>query len=98
MKKLDLYGIKTFTLNDTVIHTFKIRVKNTPFNSNALTQSGFKFVIQLNGYLVVSDTSLDEKYFNNQVSKLGKVLKAISLNNVEEKYYWVNQPSLFKDI
>lgn len=98
MKKLDLYGIKTLTLNDTVIHTFKIRVKNTPFNCNALTQSGFKFVIQLNGYLVISDTSLDQTYFNNQVSKLGKVLKSISLNNVEEKYYWVSQPSLFQNI
>lgn len=98
MKKLDLYGIKTILLNDTVVHTFKIRVKNTAFNCNALRESGFQFEIQLNSYLVVSDTSLDENYFNNQVSKLGKVLKAISLNNLEEKYYWVNQPSLFKNI
>ena len=94
MKKLNLYGIKTITLNDVVVHTFKIRVKNTNFNQNTLRQHGFKFNPD-SKYLVVSETTIDNVFFKNQVSKLGKALKTIASNNVEEKYQWVSQITLF---
>jgi hypothetical protein len=93
MKKLNIYGIKTITLNDVVVYTFKIRVRNTNFNSNTLRQHGFAF--NPNGkYLVVTETTVDGTFFNNQVNKLGKALKTIATNNVEEKYQWVSQTTL----
>jgi len=94
MKKLNLYGIKTITLNDVVVHTFKIRVKNTDFNKNTLRQHGFGFNPD-SKYLVVSKTTIDDVFFRNQVSKLGRALKAIASNNVEEKYQWISQTTLF---
>jgi hypothetical protein len=93
MKKLNIYGIKTITLNDVVVHTFKIRVRNTNFNSNTLRQHGFIFNPN-DKYLVVTETTVDSTFFNNQVSKLGKALKTIAINNVEEKYQWVSQTTL----
>jgi len=93
MKKIDVYGIKTFTLNDVIVHTFKIRVKNTDFNLNTLKQNGFTF--NTNGkYIVVTETTLDYTFFTNQVNKLGKALKNIALNNVEQKYQWTTQTHL----
>jgi hypothetical protein len=93
MKKLDIYGIKTIAINDVVVHTFKIRVRNTNFNLNTLIQHGFAF--NPNGkYLVVTETTVDNTFFNNQVNKLGKALKTIATNNVEEKYQWVSQTTL----
>jgi hypothetical protein len=94
MKKLNFYGIKTITLNDVVVHTFKIRVRNTDFNKNTLRQHDFKFNPD-SKYLVVSETTIDDVFFRNQVNKLGKALKTIASNNVEEKYQWVSQTTLF---
>jgi hypothetical protein len=93
MKKVNIYGIKTIAINDVIVYTFKIRVNNTDFNSNTLKQYGFTF--NPNGkYLVVSETAVDNTFFNNQVNKLGKALKIIALNNVEQKYQWANQTHL----
>jgi hypothetical protein len=85
-----IYGIKTITVNDIIVHTFKIKVKNNDFNSNILTKYGFTFVLTSNNYIVITETTLDNVFFNNQVNKLGKVLKSIAFNNVDEKYIWVN--------
>jgi hypothetical protein len=90
MKKINIYGIKTITVNDIIVHTFKIKVKNNDFNSNILTKYGFTFVLTSNNYIVITETTLDSVFFNNQVNKLGKVLKSIAFNNVDEKYIWVN--------
>ena len=96
MKKVNIYGIKTIAINNVVVHTFKIRVRNTNFNSNTLGQHGFTF--NPNGkYLVVTETTIDNTFFNNQVNKLGRTLKTIAANNVEEKYQWVSQTTLFNN-
>lgn len=91
----NLFGIKTITINGFTLQTFRVRVKNTPFNRQ-LIEKEFEYdpiysLPSADGRLI--DISFTAPYhpMNSQTFKrIGVVLKQIQLNNIEEKYSWTN--------
>lgn len=83
----NVYGIKTININGMDVYTYKIGVKITNFNLQKVQMYGLPYY-QGRNKIWICLTSMNSVEFSNSTQLLGKVLKEIALNNVEEKYYW----------
>lgn len=94
MKNQNIYGIKSTSINHHVIYTFKIRVTKNLFNNNIIKDSGLHFYYTLSKknkeMITMEYATLDHSDFNQKSLILLKVLKKIALNNVEEKYRYID--------
>jgi hypothetical protein len=86
--KQSIYGIKTIIINETVLHTFKIRVVNNYHNFELLCNSSLNIKTSPK-MIYITETTVDRDYFNVKTSELGICLKQIAQNNLNEKYGWV---------
>ncbi len=100
MQKLKFYGIKSISINGIILHTFLIKMVNSPFNKEKLIEYGLdksiseEYCYAGKCYITVSEVHLDVEYFQKRVFILGKCLKEIALNNLELKYQWCQPESI----
>ena len=88
---MKVFGIKAIRVNDCVVHTYNVMVKNCYANAVIINQNGLEAIKagRNDNRLKLTFTSLDVQEFNDKVIKLGKVLKQIAQTNLDNKYHWV---------
>ena len=104
MKSINLFGMQTVLVNGTPVNTFKIRVTNNDYNESALAPLS---MISNNLRVVPVTTYRNNKYqslieisytgMNHEIDfavfrTVGKSLKDIQLNKLNERYAWTNDP------
>lgn len=94
MYRINTFGIRTVQINDTVILTYQVMLKNTSENLAILVENQVGHYITNNNKIRCTFTSLDFADFDNKVQKLGKALKTIAVNKLNNKYGWVVSPSI----
>ena len=89
--KMKIFGIKSIVINDCVLHTYNVMVKNSYTNAAIINQNGLKAIKagRNDDRLKLTFTTLDVKEFGVEATKLGKVLKEIAQANLDNKYHWV---------
>lgn len=104
MKSINLFGMQTVLVNGTPVNTFKIRVTNNDYNKDVLTplcmiSKNIK-VQSVHTYRNSKPQSLIEISYTGMnweadfeiFRTVGKTLKDIQLNKLNEKYAWTNDP------
>jgi hypothetical protein len=104
MKSINVFGMKTITVNGTAINTFKVRVSNNDYNQSVLAplsmvdkdirvtpvstyrNNNFQSLIEIS----YTGMNWDKDYFIFRT--VGKSLKDIQLNNLNQRYAWTNDP------
>jgi len=88
---MKIFGIKSITINDCVLHTYNVMVKNSSTNLDIINQSGLKSSVAGTdaNRLKLTYTTLNFEEFNAETKKLGKVLKEIAQAKLDTKYHWV---------
>jgi hypothetical protein len=91
MKKnvLNVFGFNVVKVNNMEIYTCKVCVKNNDFNVRTLNEHGISYNFSSANKIVINFGTVYQNEFNNFKLKLGKCLKEIALNNLEQKYSWV---------
>jgi len=104
MKSINVFGMKTISVNGTAINTFKVRVTNNQFNQSALASLSMVDkdirVTPLTTYRNNNFQSLIEITYTGMnwdkdfliFRTVGKSLKDIQLNKLNERYSWTNDP------
>ncbi len=104
MKSINVFGMKTITVNGTPINTFKIRVNNNEFNESVLASLSMVDkdirVTPVSTYRRGSYQSLIEISYTGMnwdkdfliFRTVGKSLKDIQMNNLNQRYAWTNDP------
>jgi len=102
--KINVFGMKTILVNGTPVNTFKIRVNNNEFNESVLAPLSMVDkdirVTPIELYRKNSYQSLIEiSYTGMNCEKdflifrtVGKSLKDIQMNNLNQRYAWTNDP------
>jgi hypothetical protein len=94
MNKINTYGIKTININGTIVNTYNVSVKNTPYNKELLKKEGINHEITDGKHsqkLKMTFTSTDVTDFRRETYRLGKALENIALNNLANKYSWYDR-------
>jgi hypothetical protein len=104
MKSINVFGMKTISINGTSINTFKIRVTNNQFNETVLASLPMVDkdirITPLSTYRRGSYQSLIEISYTGMnwdkdfliFRTVGKSLKEIQLNNLNQRYSWTDDP------
>ena len=74
MKK-SIFGIKNIIINNTVVSTYQVMVKDNPINENILLANNVLFTKTNTGKLQCCHTSTNYIEFDSKVQRLGKALK-----------------------
>lgn len=99
--RINLFGMRTVTVNNFTVHTFRVRVKNNEVNSRLMHEfwnrkNGVQlFIRDCKGksLIEVQYAGMDAEVSQELFKSLGRTLKEIQLNNIEEKYSWSNMPT-----
>lgn len=104
MKSINVFGMKTINVNGTRVNTFRIRVKNNEFNESVLAplsmvdkdirvtpielyrKDSLQFLIE------ISYTGMNWEKDFLIFRTVGKSLKDIQMNNLNQRYAWTNDP------
>ena len=111
MKNQKHFGIKSITINGTTVNTVNIRVNNTAFNAKALADlRNLDVNLIINPTVVINRktnriserieicyTGMNYAYDSLIIKAIGQALKAIKLNNIDEKYNWCDYKPTEKD-
>lgn len=104
MKSINVFGMKTINVNGTPVNTFKIRVNNNEFNESVLASLSMVDkdirVTPIELYRKNSYQSLIEISYTGMnwekdfliFRTVGKSLKDIQMNNLNQRYAWTNDP------
>lgn len=104
MKSINVFGMKTITVNGTPVNTFRIRVNNNEFNESVLAPLSMVDkdirVTPVSTYRKDSYQSLIEISYTGMnwekdfliFRTVGKSLKDIQMNNLNQRYAWTNDP------
>ena len=104
MKRINVFGMKTISVNGTSINTFRIRVNNNEFNESVLAPLSMVDkdirVTPIELYRKDSYQSLIEISYTGMnwekdfliFRTVGKSLKDIQMNNLNQRYAWTNDP------
>lgn len=85
-----IYGLRTIKINGFTVFTIKLYVNNNAFNYSLLRKEELPFhITRLGNKLGIEYVSLSQSDFDAMCKKVGKALKAIAQNNLDEKYSWV---------
>ena len=99
MKSINLFGMQTVLVNGTPVNTFKIRVSHSDYNESVLAP-----LLMISNNIRVQPIAM---FRNNKAQSLieiswevdfkifrtvGKSLKDIQLNKLNERYSWTNDP------
>jgi hypothetical protein len=104
MQTINVFGMKTISVNGTSINTFKIRVTNNQFNETVLAslpmvdkdiritpvstcrRSSYQSLIEIS----YTGMNWDKDFLIFRT--VGKSLKEIQLNNLNQRYSWTDDP------
>lgn len=98
MSKIKIYGFKSISVNNLLIHTINVSVRNTEMNKRILLNSDICFsekqiinrrTSRHSFLLEIVYTTTDSNSIFSLYTKVGKALKSIAQNNLDEKYHWV---------
>lgn len=104
MKSINLFGMQTITVNGTPVNTFKIRVTNNDYNESVLAPLSMisrdlrvtpVSTFRNNKYqslIEISYTGMNWEIDFVVFRTVGKSLKDIQLNKLNERYSWTNDP------
>jgi hypothetical protein len=104
MKSINVFGMKTVLVNNTPINTFRIRVNNNEFNESVMAALSMVDkdirVTPIELYRKDSYQSLIEISYTGMnwdkdfliFRTVGKSLKDIQMNNLNQRYAWTNDP------
>ena len=104
MKSINVFGMKTITVNGTPVNTFRIRVSNNDYNQSVLAPLSMVDkdirVTPIELYRKDSYQSLIEISYTGMnwekdfliFRTVGKSLKDIQMNNLNQRYAWTNDP------
>jgi hypothetical protein len=104
MKSINLFGMQTVLVNGTPVNTFKIRVSYSDFNESVLAPlhmiSKDIRVQPVHSYrnnkvqslIEISYTGMNWEIDFVVFRTVGKSLKDIQLNKLNERYAWTNDP------
>lgn len=85
-----IYGIRTSKINGFAVYTIKLYVSNNSFNFKLLKDTNLPFhITQSSNKLGIDYVTLDPSDFDAMTTRVGKALKAIAQNNLDNKYFWV---------
>ena len=104
MQTINVFGMKTINVNGTSINTFKIRVTNNEFNESVMAslsmvdkdirvtpielwrKNKFQSLIEIS----YTGMNWDKDFLIFKT--VGKSLKDIQMNNLNQRYAWTNDP------
>lgn len=104
MKSINVFGMKTITVNGTPVNTFRIRVSNNDYNQSVLAPLSMVDkdirVTPVSTYRNNNFQSLIEISYTGMnwekdfliFRTVGKSLKDIQLNKLNQRYSWTNDP------
>jgi hypothetical protein len=104
MKSINLFGMQTVLVNGTPVNTFKIRVSHSDYNESVLAPlhmiSKDIRVQPVHSYrnnkvqslIEISYTGMNWEIDFVVFRTVGKSLKDIQLNKLNERYAWTNDP------
>jgi len=93
------FGTGTVVVNDLPVHYVKVRISLNASNCREMEKEGFiahPTFVKVKGkndskeMLEFRLTTTDGLEFSRYVARVGRVLKAVALNNVQDKYAWVD--------
>jgi hypothetical protein len=94
-KTTSVYGIKTLNVNGTDVYTYRVRVKALGPNIDILKQSNIPWIMintaKGKQLLEIQLTTMDRLKFDLNVQVLGKALKQIAQNKLNQRYWFVNE-------
>jgi hypothetical protein len=101
--RINLFGMRTVTINNFAVHTFRVRVRNTEANSRLMhefwnNKNGIQlFIRDCKGksLIEVQYAGMDAEISNQMFKALGRTLKQVQLNNIEEKYSWAEPTKIY---
>jgi hypothetical protein len=103
-RKMKLFGIAELQINGCLIHTCNVAVKDSVENRHIVKTFGgndFRHYfadkpVRKKGVIVSHTpvikfemTTMETSTFMDYTNRLGKILKAVAQNNLNEKYQWV---------
>jgi hypothetical protein len=106
MKSINLFGMQTVLVNGTAVNTFKIRVTNNDYNESVLAPLSMiskdlrvtpVTTYRNNKYqslIEISYTGMNWEADFKIFRTVGKSLKDIQLNKLNERYAWANDPEV----
>jgi hypothetical protein len=104
MKRINVFGMQTVLVNNTPVNTFRVRVTNNDYNESVLAplsmiskdlrvtpvttfrNNRFQSLIE------ISYTGMNWEIDFAVFKTVGKSLKDIQLNKLNERYAWTNDP------
>lgn len=104
MKRINVFGMQTVLVNNAPVNTFRVRVTNNDYNESVLAPLS---MISNNLSVTPITTFRNNKYqslieisytgMNWEIDMVvfktvGKSLKDIQLNKLNERYAWTNDP------
>lgn len=104
MKSINVFGMQTVLVNGTPVNTFRIRVTNNDYNESVLAPlsmiSRDLRVIPVSTFrnnkyqslIEISYTGMNWEADFKIFRTVGKSLKDIQLNKLNERYAWTNDP------
>jgi len=104
MKSINVFGMQTILVNGTPVNTFKVRVTNNDYNESVLAPlsmiSRDLRVTPVTTYRNNKYQSLIEISYTGMnwekdfliFRTVGKSLKDIQMNNLNQRYAWTNDP------
>ena len=104
MKRINVFGMQTVLVNNAPINTFRVRVTNNDYNESVLAPlsmiSNNLSVTPITTYrnnkfqslIEISYTGMNWEIDMVVFKTVGKSLKDIQLNKLNERYAWTNDP------
>ena len=104
MKRINVFGMQTVLVNNTPINTFRVRVTNNDYNESVLAPlsmiSNNLSVTPITTFrnnkfqslIEISYTGMNWEIDMVVFKTVGKSLKDIQLNKLNERYAWTNDP------
>ena len=104
MKSINVFGMQTILVNGTPVNTFKVRVTNNDYNESVLAPLS----MISNNLMVTPVTTFRNNKYQSLIEisytgmnwekdflifrTVGKSLKDIQMNNLNQRYSWTNDP------
>jgi hypothetical protein len=104
MKRINVFGMQTVLVNNTPVNTFRVRVTNNDYNESVLAPLSIiskdlrvtpVTTFRNNKYqslIEVSYTGMNWEIDMVVFKTVGKSLKDIQVNKLNERYSWTNDP------
>ena len=102
MKRINVFGMQTVLVNNTPVNTFRVRVTNNDYNESVLAPLSMisnnlsvtpVTTFRNNKYqslIEISYTGMNWEIDMVVFKTVGKSLKDIQLNKLNERYAWTN--------